>query len=371
MMFSCNDFDETWEDSDMDMSKLVEMHPINVEQVRDQNSVSWMLDMMMDGCFSSRALGESVIVLEEMIRDPKCKVVLTLSGAMTMAGLTPLIVTAIERGWVHCIIATGALIGHGMVEGLGMKHYKASPSSDDEENYRKGLNRVYDTYEPEQNLDEMEGIVRQALQAFAQGIHGLPGVAGAAGSARLLNAFGELLPGQGVLQTARKHGVLVIIPALTDSELGLDIACYNEVAEESRDGSMPPLCYDALQDLVIYRSFCLDVVQNRGKLGIWTIGGGVPRNWAQQIGPFVDVGNKRIGRKDPQVRFSYGVRICPDPAHYGHLSGCTYSEGVSWGKFVPVSQGGKYAEVLLDATVAWPLICRALIERDVRAETKP
>ena len=62
-------------------------------------------------------------------------------------------------------------------------------------------------------------------------------------------------------------------------------------------------------------------------------------------------------------KFSYGVRICPEPVHWGGLSGCTYSEGVSWGKFVPEAEGGRYAEVLVDATVAWPIVVKAVLER--------
>ena len=53
-------------------------------------------------------------------------------------------------------------------------------------------------------------------------------------------------------------------------------------------------------------------------------------------------------------RFRYGVRICPEPVHWGGLSGCTYTEGVSWGKFLSREEGGQYAEVHCDATIAWP-----------------
>ncbi|MBW1982943.1 MAG: deoxyhypusine synthase family protein, partial [Deltaproteobacteria bacterium] len=62
-------------------------------------------------------------------------------------------------------------------------------------------------------------------------------------------------------------------------------------------------------------------------------------------------------------KFSYGVRICPEPAHWGGLSGCTYSEGVSWGKFHSPAEGGRFAEVLCDATVAWPILVRGVKER--------
>jgi deoxyhypusine synthase len=98
------------------------------------------------------------------------------------------------------------------------------------------------------------------------------------------------------------------------------------------------------------------------RLGIFTIGGGVPRNWAQQVGPFVETINMRLGANLPVPRFSYGVRICPEPVHWGGLSGCTYSEGVSWGKFISREEGGRFAEVHCDATIAWPLLIRSIIE---------
>jgi deoxyhypusine synthase len=93
-----------------------------------------------------------------------------------------------------------------------------------------------------------------------------------------------------------------------------------------------------------------------------TIGGGVPRNWAQQVAPYVDVAGQRLGARLCLPRFQYGVRICPEPVHWGGLSGCTYAEGVSWGKFVPPSEGGRYAEVYADATIALPLLMKAVFE---------
>ena len=68
-------------------------------------------------------------------------------------------------------------------------------------------------------------------------------------------------------------------------------------------------------------------------------------------------------------KFSYAARICPEPVHWGGLSGCTYSEGISWGKFIPPSEGGMYAEVIADATIAWPLILKAVMERMEKERT--
>jgi len=92
------------------------------------------------------------------------------------------------------------------------------------------------------------------------------------------------------------------------------------------------------------------------------VGGGVPRNWAQQVAPYYDITAARLGIAIKEPRFQYGVRICPEPVHWGGLSGCTYSEGVSWGKFVAPEDGGRYAEIHADATLVWPLLMKAAFE---------
>ena len=98
------------------------------------------------------------------------------------------------------------------------------------------------------------------------------------------------------------------------------------------------------------------------RLGIFTIGGGVPRNWAQQVAPYIDFMADRFGMNQRIPRFQYGVRLCPEPTHWGGLSGSTYAEGISWGKFVPPQEGGRYAEVYADATLVLPLLVQGLLE---------
>ena len=79
----------------------------------------------------------------------------------------------------------------------------------------------------------------------------------------------------------------------------------------------------------------------------------------------------RLGLNMKPPRFQYGVRICPEPDYWGGLSGCTYQEGISWGKFVPREEGGRFAEVLSDATVVWPLLLMGLLERFPPKKAKP
>ncbi len=324
-------------------------------KITESASTSELLRQMSNTAFTGRSLGEAADVMEQMLRDDECFKILTLSGAMTMAGLGDLIRESIQRGWVNCIVSTGALVGHGMVEDLGLTHYKADPRITDEEYFKLKLNRVYDTLEPEENLDELEEVVRRAFDRLFEEVEGRPVC-----TAEILNFLGREIGGEGILQDAVKANVPVIIPAFTDSELGLDFAVHNLFRTINKQA---PLVYDAFGDLDLFREICEGAVAEEQRLGIFTIGGGVPRNWAQQVGPYIDVRNTRLKLSTPRIRFTYGVRVCPDPVHYGHLSGCTYSEGVSWGKFVPPAEGGHFAEVLLDATVGWPLLVRTMIER--------
>jgi deoxyhypusine synthase len=150
--------------------------------------------------------------------------------------------------------------------------------------------------------------------------------------------------------------VPIYVPAFTDSELGLDFAICNRV----RAGAgKPPVRFDPFLDLEHFA----DQIRRHETLGILTIGGGVPRNWAQQVGPYLEILRMRLGADEPVRRYRYAVRICPEPDHWGGLSGCSYSEGVSWGKFVAERDGGRFAEVFADATIAWPLVVRAVMER--------
>jgi len=330
------------------------LDPMRALELKEVSSTDQLLRQMGNTAFTGRQLGAAAEVMEEMIRDDAF-VVLTLSGAMTMAGLGRLIIEMLERRWVNCVVSTGALVGHGLVEDLGMSHYKADPQITDDVYFANRLNRVYDTIEPEQNLDRLETKVRALFDQLAEA-RDEP-----IGSAELLDYLGEHIGDHGVLQVAHRLGVRIFIPAFTDCELGLDFAVHRELRCRERQ---PALAYDGFRDLEQFRALCQQQVAEGRKLGIFTIGGGVPRNWAQQVGPYADIRALRLG--DPlkaPMRFGFGVRICPDPVHYGHLSGCTYSEGVTWGKFVPPASGGRYAEVLLDATVAWPLLAQAMIER--------
>jgi len=330
------------------------LEPLEPLDLRKCDNVSDLVKAMGRCSFGARSLGEATDVLEAMIRDPDCLKVLTLSGAMTPAKMGLIVCDMIDLGMTNAVVSTGAIMAHGMVESTGRAHFKSTDSLSDVQLYKKGYNRIFDTVELESSLDDMELIFREVMEKA--------GGDATLGSYELNWLIGEHLanstgPDQrGILKSAFIKKVPVYVPAFTDSELGLDFGTY---MRRMRLAGEAFARYDAFADLEDFT----DRVLNSKKLGILTIGGGVPRNWAQQVGPYLDIIQKRLGVGGGFKRFDYAVRICPEPVHWGGLSGCTYSEGVSWGKIRPRSEGGRYAEVLVDATVAWPIMMKAVMER--------
>jgi len=315
-------------------------------------SVDALVRAMSQTAFGGRRVGEAADVFEAMVRDPDCYRVLTISGAMTIAKQGIVLCEMIERGWIHAIVSTGALMTHGLSEAAGLLHFKHKPEMRDADLYSRGYNRVYDTIELEKNLDDVERLLGEALADVPTD---------AVLSSRVVNEIlGRELQKRGapraILRSALEHDVPVFVPAFTDSELGLDVAIHNHLRLKA---GKAPFRFDPFLDLDDFA----DRVRKHPTLGIFTIGGGVPRNWAQQVGPYLEILNNRLGDEGALRRYKYALRICPEPEHWGGLSGCSYTEGVSWGKFVPEAEGGRFAEVFADATIAWPLIVRAVIER--------
>lgn len=302
--------------------------------------------------FGARNVGEAADVLEAMVRDKDCFRVLTLSGAMTVAKMGLVICDMIDRGMIDAVVSTGALMTHGFVESAGMTHFKYTWGMDDTELYEKGYDRIYDTLELEKNLDDVSLIVDKVLE----GVDGKEVMCSHKINTLLGKYLVEKTKGRGPLKSAYEKKVPIYVPAFTDSETGLDFALHNRRRSEAR---RPQLMFNPFLDLEDFT----ERIRAAKKIGIFTIGGGVPRNWAQQGACYLDLINNRIGHGGDFKRYNYAVRICPEPVHWGGLSGCTYSEGVSWGKIVPISEGGRYVEVFDDATIAWPLIVKAVMER--------
>jgi len=330
--------------------KLRPIFPLDLSKCR---TIDDLVRAMGDTAYTARQVGDAADVLEAMARDKECFVVMTLAGALTVGKMGLVFCDLIESGIVKAIVSTGALMAHGLVEATGLSHFRYDPSKmGDNELFQAGYNRVYDSLEPETNLDHVEQVVDQILDGWDEDE--------IVCSWKLHRRIGEYLvkntKGRGILRSAYERSVPVFVPAFSDSELGIDFALHKYARE--RD-NRPLLRFDPFED---FETFANTMMATK-RMGIFTVGGGVPRNWSQQFGVYAELMARRGYKKLPLKRYNYGVRICPEPVHWGGLSGSTYTEAVSWGKFVPPEEGGKFAEVFEDATVALPLVAGAVLER--------
>jgi deoxyhypusine synthase len=269
--------------------RLIPLEPLDIGKI---HSIDDLVRAMSKTAFTGRQLGEAADVLEAMARDKDCFVVMTLAGAMTVAKQGLVIAELIDRGIVNAIVSTGALMAHGLVEATGRAHFRHNPDLSDEELYEAGYNRVYDTLEPEQNLDDVERVMAAVFGTWDAGEVMCSYKLNRAIGAHLAKRGKVQGKERGILKSAYEKHVPVFVPAFSDSELGLDYALTNR--ERDKKGKAR-FRFDPFEDLEHFAATLL----SQKRLGIFTIGGGVPRNWSQQFGPFIELRHRRGGEDLP------------------------------------------------------------------------
>src|SRR5216110_2202060 len=143
--------------------KLRPMFPLDLSKCR---TVDELVRAMGDTAFTGRQIGDAADVFEQMARDKDCFVVMTLSGALTVGKMGLIFCDLIESGVVNAIVSTGALMAHGLVEATGYSHFRYNPNMNDKMLFEAGYNRVYDSLEPELNLDHVEEVMQRLLNEW-------------------------------------------------------------------------------------------------------------------------------------------------------------------------------------------------------------
>ncbi len=285
----------------------------------------------------------------QMVADKDCTVFLTLSGAMTIAQMGLVICDMIDNEMVDYIASTGALMAHGLVESMGLKHYKHNPRHDDKMLARRKLNRVTDTLEPETNFDHIDEVVDAVLKTYSGSKPVGPSQFHRDIGAYLAKKFPHE---RGILKSAYEKGVPVLVPAFHDSEIGNDAYVHN--LWRKLHGRKPIVFNQELDTEILMK-----MATGSKRMGIFSVGGGVPRNFTQNVAPLIEIANGRLNLKLKTAQFFYGNKISPDKMHYGHLSGCTYDEGKSWRK---MDLNGSFNSIQADATQTWPFIVKYVMD---------
>lgn len=317
--------------------KIAPFDPSTVETVDDA------LTALQRCSFQGRQLGVAVEVFWNFLNESDCFKVLALAGAMIPAGMGEVVCQMMERGLVDAIVSTGANITHDLVNAFhdGQAHYVGTPLADDDELYRKEVNRIYDTFLPE----DAYRVARDHEYEILRAKYGTTSVA--VPPSELFAVMGASLDRRGMIQVAARQGVPVFCGATSDSDFGMTVA-------EKREQGLLHVTLDELADVTNFAQ----LVQAHEKNANIIVGGGVPRNWTQQIFPYLK--QRKVTRPHDEYGYNYSVRFHTALEYDGGLSGCTISESKSWGKYV---KDAKHASVWVDATIALPLVVTAIIQR--------
>jgi deoxyhypusine synthase len=323
--------------------------PIDIEKT---DNISGMLAAFNNTSFQSRNLAQCAEIFTKMLEDPdEPTIFLGLAGAMVPAGMKKVISTMVKRKMVNVIVTTGANAYHDLVESFGHYHYKGSPDVNDVELYHCGIDRIYDTFGDEETyrlIDKKIVTLADEIKAKNSGLVTMS-------SREFLYELGGLIDREGeenekessFLWNCWQHKVPVFVPALCDSSIGLGLTRH--YINSTKKG-LKPLIIDQIKD----NHEIFEIKKSSKKTGVIYIGGGVPKNYIQQTAYLEETfGVSNRGH-------DYGFQITTDRPEWGGLSGCTFKEGVSWGKD---KHTGEFIACYCDATIALPLIVKAVLER--------
>ena len=301
--------------------------------------------------YNAGRLREGARLLSDRMLKPDVTVGLSLTGALTPAGLgVSCIVPLLKAGFVDWVVSTGANLYHDAHFGLGLSMHAGSPFLDDRVLRDEGVVRIYDILFDYGVLLDTDAFFRQVLD--------LPEFQAQMGTAEFHYRLGRYMAerekalGLGevsVLAAAWRYGVPVYTSSPGDSSIGMNVAAM-------RLGGRG-VTFDVSLDVNETAAIVYDGKRRGGKSAVWILGGGSPKNFMLQTEPQI----QEILGLDEKGH-DYFLQITDARPDTGGLSGATPSEAVSWGKVDP----DKLPDTVvcyLDSTVALPLLCAFAFDR--------
>ena len=313
------------------LSKVIEHVDITAYDARP------VIDAMRKMSFTSRDTARAADILSMAIEDQGCSVWLTLAGSTSAGGCMHVYRDMITYGMLDVVVATGAsIIDMDFFEALGFKHYQAQSNVDDRDLRALYIDRIYDTYIDEEELQACD----HAIKEIADSLEPRP-----YSSREFIYEMGKWLaagaakkPGS-LIQTAYEEGAPIFCPAFTDSSAGFGLVKHQ--VERMKAGK-PYLTIDSVAD---FRELT-DVKIAAGTTGLFMVGGGVPKNFAQDTVVCAEI----LGLEAEMHK--YAVQITVADVRDGACSSSTLKEACSWGKVDVTFEQMVFAE----ATTVVPLI---------------
>ena len=292
-----------------------------------------ILDSMSKMSFVSRETANAAKIYNNMLADKDCTIFLTLAGSTSAAGCMKLYADLVKYNMVDAIVATGAsIIDMDFFEALGFKHYQGSQFQDDSVLRKNYIDRIYDTYIDEdelQNCDRTIGEIADSLKPKAYT------------SREFIHELGKYLKSNSkktdsLIEIAYDNHVPIFCPAFTDSSAGFGLVMHQERNPEKH------ITIDSIKE---FRELTEIKIQSNVS-GLMMIGGGVPKNFIQDTVICAELLNKKA------EMHKYAVQITVADSRDGACSSSTLKEASSWGKVDTAEEQMVFAE----ATSVMPLI---------------
>ena len=296
-----------------------------------------IIDAMRDMSFTSRDTAIAADIYNLMINDKECSIILTLAGSTSAGGCMQIYVDMVKNNMIDAIVATGAsIVDMDFFEALGYKHYKGNPDADDKVLRSLYIDRIYDTYIDEEELQKCDMSIKEITDSLEKRPYS---------SREFIYEMGKYLTKHAVkkdslIQACYEHNVPIFCPAFTDSSAGFGLVKHQWENPDKH------VSIDSVKDFLE-----LTKVKIAAKItGLFMIGGGVPKNFTQDTVICAEI----LGFDVPMHK--YAIQITVADVRDGACSSSTLKEAASWGKVDTVYEKMVYAE----ATSVLPLIASYL-----------
>lgn len=296
-----------------------------------------VIDAMRKMSFTSRDTARASDIFNMAIEDKDCSPWLILAGSTSAGGCMHVYRDMVKFGMVDVVVATGAsIVDMDFFEALGFRHYQAKGQVDDRDLRANYIDRIYDTYIDEEELQNCDHTIYEIAESLEPRPYS---------SREFIYEMGKWLaagnakkPGS-LIQTAYEEGAPIFCPAFVDSSAGFGLVKHQ--VERAKAGK-PYMCIDAVAD---FRELT-DIKLAAGATGLFMVGGGVPKNFAQDTVVCAEI----LGHEAEMHR--YAVQITVADVRDGACSSSTLKEACSWGKVDVTFEQMVFAE----ATTVVPLI---------------
>ncbi len=275
-----------------------------------------IVDAMGKMSFTSRDLARATAIYNQMLEDPECSIFLVIAGSTSAGGCMDLYAKLIESNMVDGVVATGAsIVDMDFFEGLGHKHYQALDVPDDDTLRSLLIDRIYDTYIDEEQLQDCDHTIYEIANSLEPKPYS---------SRAFIREMGRYLAAHGkkdnsLVKLAFEHDVPIFCPAFVDSSAGFGLVKHQV---DCAKAGKPYMVLDAIAD---FRELT-DIKIKAGTTGLLMIGGGVPKNFIQDTVVCAEI----LGH-EAEVH-KYAVQITVADVRDGACSSSTLQEAASWGK---------------------------------------